>query len=377
MKKLKEKFKNNKGITLIALVITIIVLLILAGVSIATLTGDNGILKQAQEAKNKTKIAEVKERAQTDILGIQTENEGKMSKTQFVEILNKYFNDVPTEENLPEDLSKLILKTKEEYGSHDIKISEIWNGQFLKTVEDLKAGEKVYYNTGVETVGDNGIIECVVLYDNKYNKTNGTDYGIQIMSSDIINNIIIGYEDPTATGNSKYEKAKNSYNNLVSTLNSKATEYLNKEYAIDARCIGSDPDSKESESGYFVGEEDWFLKEYTNIFKDKDENYKKDSEQMKKNNLQNINKNYFLASRNVYSDSIITSSGTHAGVAFSIRTISKEGNVFDYYDIVNVYEGKSPIETNVNCGIRPVFTLNPNVKLSEGDGINIPYTLEI
>ena len=36
--------KNNKGITLIALVITIIVLLILAGISIAMLTGENGIL---------------------------------------------------------------------------------------------------------------------------------------------------------------------------------------------------------------------------------------------------------------------------------------------------------------------------------------------
>ena len=43
--------KNMKGITLIALVITIIVLLILAGVSIAMLTGQNGILTQAQNSK--------------------------------------------------------------------------------------------------------------------------------------------------------------------------------------------------------------------------------------------------------------------------------------------------------------------------------------
>lgn len=40
--------KENRGITLIALVITIIVLLILAGVSIATLTGDNGILRKGK-----------------------------------------------------------------------------------------------------------------------------------------------------------------------------------------------------------------------------------------------------------------------------------------------------------------------------------------
>ena len=41
--------KNNKGITLIALVVTIIVLLILAGVSIAMLTGQNGILNRASQ----------------------------------------------------------------------------------------------------------------------------------------------------------------------------------------------------------------------------------------------------------------------------------------------------------------------------------------
>ena len=63
MKKRKTKVKDkltrtNKGITLIALVITIIVLLILAGVSIAMLTGDNGILSQAQNAKNDTEVAQ-------------------------------------------------------------------------------------------------------------------------------------------------------------------------------------------------------------------------------------------------------------------------------------------------------------------------------
>ena len=51
----KTNLKNNeKGITLIALVITIIVLLILAGVAISMLSGENGILKQAANAKEKT-----------------------------------------------------------------------------------------------------------------------------------------------------------------------------------------------------------------------------------------------------------------------------------------------------------------------------------
>ena len=53
------KTKGNKGITLIALVITIIVLLILAGVTIAALSGDNGILKRAAEAKQETEKNQV------------------------------------------------------------------------------------------------------------------------------------------------------------------------------------------------------------------------------------------------------------------------------------------------------------------------------
>ena len=52
--RMKYMLKNNKGITLIALVVSIIVLLILAGISINMLTGENGILNRAAEAKKKT-----------------------------------------------------------------------------------------------------------------------------------------------------------------------------------------------------------------------------------------------------------------------------------------------------------------------------------
>lgn len=53
--------KENKGITLIALVITIIVLLILAGVSIAMLSGDNSIFKQASKSAVATTMSAAKE----------------------------------------------------------------------------------------------------------------------------------------------------------------------------------------------------------------------------------------------------------------------------------------------------------------------------
>ena len=65
----KQKLKESKGITLIALVITIIVLLILAGVTIATLTGDNGILEKAGDAKTQTEQAKEDENLKIAIAG--------------------------------------------------------------------------------------------------------------------------------------------------------------------------------------------------------------------------------------------------------------------------------------------------------------------
>ncbi len=57
-----EQRNKERGITLIALVVTIIVLIILAGVSIAMLVGDNGIIRQAQRADELTTQAQQKEK---------------------------------------------------------------------------------------------------------------------------------------------------------------------------------------------------------------------------------------------------------------------------------------------------------------------------
>ena len=68
--------KNNKGITLIALVITIIVLLILAGVSIAMLTGQNGILTRAGDATNATVQGDVDEAVKLAVASIIADGRG-------------------------------------------------------------------------------------------------------------------------------------------------------------------------------------------------------------------------------------------------------------------------------------------------------------
>ncbi len=75
--------KNQKGITLIALVITIIVLLILAGVSIAMLTGENGLLTQATSAKDETKIAEIAENVQISISAAYAASKNPTTPVEF------------------------------------------------------------------------------------------------------------------------------------------------------------------------------------------------------------------------------------------------------------------------------------------------------
>ena len=90
MTKITMKSKKNNGITLIALVITIIVLLILAGVTIATLTGENGILTRASDAAEQTEVAEEKEAIGVAYAGVLADNNGTgVSADELQEELEK------------------------------------------------------------------------------------------------------------------------------------------------------------------------------------------------------------------------------------------------------------------------------------------------
>ena len=119
--------KENKGVTLIALAVTIVVMLILAGVTISVLNGENGIVKQAQKAKEESKIKELKEKVRIDIAGKRVENiNGELRVSVLKEILDKYFDNVPVETQIT---SETKLKAKEEYGKYEMKISDIDVGE--------------------------------------------------------------------------------------------------------------------------------------------------------------------------------------------------------------------------------------------------------
>ena len=89
-KRMEVMKKQNKGITLIALVITIIVLLILAGVTIATLTGDNGLLQKATNAQKLSDIGEEKEIIGLSVNQVKAENLGEELTRNIIDnALNK------------------------------------------------------------------------------------------------------------------------------------------------------------------------------------------------------------------------------------------------------------------------------------------------
>ena len=81
--------KKNNGITLIALVITIIVLLILAGVTISTLTGENGILTKANQAQNNTILSQEEEIIKLAVASTQTNLEEDINVFKLEEELQK------------------------------------------------------------------------------------------------------------------------------------------------------------------------------------------------------------------------------------------------------------------------------------------------
>ena len=133
----KQRVKTEKGITILALVITVIVLLIIAGVTIASLTGDNGILINAQDAKLATELSKYQEELElykvdktmedanfeeetltagkTDLnYNTKSEEEGNI-KTIITDITDEYF------EKLEVIKGKLLINTQDK---HEIKVAQ-------------------------------------------------------------------------------------------------------------------------------------------------------------------------------------------------------------------------------------------------------------
>ena len=101
--KINENSKSNFGITLIALIVTIIILLILGGIALATLTGENGLFARAKQAKENYSVSSAKEKLQlaiSDLMVEQTSKGENLTKEDLPKINNNEI-DVKSTETFP------------------------------------------------------------------------------------------------------------------------------------------------------------------------------------------------------------------------------------------------------------------------------------
>ena len=155
--KTKEKLKGRNGITLIALVITIIVLLILAGVTIASITGENGILSKATSARDNNAKASAEERVKTEVLGSYG-RDGKLSLDDLNNNLKnvdglKYNGNTITESNKIESLPATV-----NVDGYNILISEE-DIETIKTIEEAKSKDMLTKNDDTPITVDNKIVK--------------------------------------------------------------------------------------------------------------------------------------------------------------------------------------------------------------------------
>ena len=181
---MRFKTKEAKGITLIALVITIIVLLILAGVTIATLTGDNGILTKAQDAKTQTEQAKEDENLKIAIAGSYG-TDGKLN-------LKDLKDNLENQEILYTDSDKFPLgvtvngekKKIDENGNVTVKLESVadskTNGTVFNDVTTLEDtyGNQVKIPKGFKIANDSAtdVTGGIVIEDATYTNTIGSQF---------------------------------------------------------------------------------------------------------------------------------------------------------------------------------------------------------
>ena len=229
----------------------------------------------------------------------------------------------------------------------------------------LEEGNWVYYYDK-----NNTRRKCIVLYGPE--NENYSSYGVQIITDDTVESVELGNGTGTtfaSKNTTHFNTAMNSYNNAINILNTRAMAYLNITYTSDARCVGSVPDNKNYQSGYFTSPYS-YMSSYNGKLRDKDANYERDYNQIGTLGIRNIDKSYWIASR--YTDSYSGSSG------FYVRSVDANGSLNDFSELFYVYSHDSFHSNSYVFGLRPVFTLKSEVKVTGGSGTEeSPYTLGI
>ena len=166
--------RENKGITLITLAVTIIVLIILAGVSINMLVGDNGIISMAQKAKENTELAKMEEEEQLDSLYEELNSYNSISfpsegNEQLEELQNK-FNELKEEyDNLQTEYGTFKTIIAEAITQRGIETPVTATAETMaKNINNLPP-KKLEEGEFTLTLGPRNISDNIVIYfENEY-----------------------------------------------------------------------------------------------------------------------------------------------------------------------------------------------------------------
>ena len=212
---LKQRKKAERGITLIALVITIIVLLILAGVTIATLTGDNGILTKAGDAKTSTEIGDEKEKVELSAVGaLAKDNGGEIKRDYLNDELTSYIGTEGTDYTLSET-APFVVKYLDSGRSY--VIDENGNvSEYVNIAEYVKIGDLVNYKPDNVTMSYDKFEES---YSGYANGNIGQDDTLKwrVLNINIDGTVDLISDKPTST--TVYFNGARGYNNGVYLLN--------------------------------------------------------------------------------------------------------------------------------------------------------------
>ena len=161
------KVKQSKGITLIALIITIIVLLILAGVTISMLTGENGILNQATHAKDTTDKSEFEEQVKLAIMASKTNTSGKIDTTTLENEILK-IDKAEISKSANQTLPWIITKDKNKYV---IEEDGTLDSQGTKDtlLNKVNSNKQAYYGKKVSGYTANGVSDWRIFYSDSTN----------------------------------------------------------------------------------------------------------------------------------------------------------------------------------------------------------------
>ena len=165
---LKKLTKTSNGITLIALVVTIIVLLILAGVSISMLSGDNGLLKKAGQARDDTIIGEEREQVELAYISAAVKKLGDdVTYSELQEELDANFGDTgKTDEtkkktkvtrNANNTLNVLFRDTQHNFNVNNGKVAKVDDASGSNNVAtgDLEILKEFYIGNKYDDVAGN------------------------------------------------------------------------------------------------------------------------------------------------------------------------------------------------------------------------------